>query len=238
MARQGQNLTIQIMNELGQAIVTGAYGIDNPFPIEGELCRIHGVSRSVLREATKMLAAKGLLASRPRYGTWVQPDTAWNILDPDVLGWLMARKLEPALLIEFMQVRLVVEPMAARLAAMNGTADAIADIAAALGRMQAAEIGADDVLASDIAFHVAVLQASGNRFYARLRDLIAAALQTSIRVSNQMKGVRLASVADHKKVYDAIVARDADRAAAAMYALIDEARELVTRWFEGPADRQ
>jgi DNA-binding FadR family transcriptional regulator len=223
------------MNDLGQAIITGVYGSGKPFPIESELCRIHGVSRSVLREATKMLAAKGLLASRPRSGTWVQPDTAWNILDPDVLGWMMARNFEPGLLIEFMQVRLAVEPMAARLAAADGTPKAVAGIAAALDRMRAADSGADDVLESDIAFHVAVLQASGNRFYARLRDLVAAALHTSIRVSNQMKGVRLASVADHQRVYDAIVAHDADRAGAAMYALIDEARGLVTRWFESRA---
>jgi DNA-binding FadR family transcriptional regulator len=224
------------MHELGQAIVTGAYGAGNPFPVEGELCSIHGVSRSVLREAIKMLSAKGLLASRPRHGTWVQPDSAWNILDPDVLGWMMARKFEPALLVEFMQIRLAVEPMAARLAATSGTAEGIAGIGTALDRMYAAEMGKDDALDSDIAFHVAVLQASGNRFNVRLRDLVAAALRTSIRVSNQMKGVRLASVTDHRHVYDAIVARDPDRAAAAMHALIEEAYDLITDWIDRNGD--
>lgn len=215
------------MHELGKAIVTGKYDSENAFPIEGELCRLNGVSRSVLREAIKMLSAKGLIASRPRQGTWIQPQSQWNILDVDVLGWMLARKFEPELLIEFLQVRLVVEPAAARLAAEKACPEAIANIEAALDRMLAAEQGDDDPLTSDIAFHVAVLQASGNRFYARLRDLIAAALHTSIKITNQMKGVRLASIADHRKVLDAIVARQPDAAAAAMHELISEALSLV-----------
>lgn len=228
--RQGHNLTNQIMHQLGKDIVTGTYGPTNPFPIESELCKLYGVSRSVLREAIKMLSAKGLIASRPRQGTWVQPQSNWNILDAEVLGWIMARKFEPELLIEFLQVRLAIEPVAARLAAETASAEAIAQIEAALNRMQAAEEGDDDPLLSDIAFHVAVLEASGNRFYARLRDLIVAALHTSIKVTNQLKGVRLASIAEHRNVLEAIVARDPDGAAAAMHSLISEALVLVRKF--------
>ena len=233
--RQGYNLTSQIMHQLGKAIVTGQYGAANPFPIESDLCKSYGVSRSVLREAIKMLSAKGLIASRPRQGTWVQPESSWNILDVDVLGWLLARKFEPELLIEFLQVRLAIEPMAARLAAEAASAETIAAIEEALDRMQAAEQGNDDPLLSDIAFHVAVLEASGNRFYARLRDLISAALHTSIKVTNQLKGVRLASIADHRKVLDAIIAREPEAAAAAMHSLISEALSLVRKFAAGDA---
>jgi len=231
--RQGYNLTSQIMHQLGKAIVTGKYGATNPFPIESELCKSYGVSRSILREAVKMLSAKGLIASRPRQGTWVQPQSNWNILDVDVLSWLLARKFEPELLVEFLQVRLAIEPMAARLAAKAASADAIAAIEQALDRMQAAEQGDDDPLLSDIAFHVAVLEASGNRFYARLRDLISAALHTSIKVTNQLKGVRLASIAEHRRVLDAIVAQNPDEAAAAMHSLISEALSLVRKFDAG-----
>lgn len=142
----------------------------------------------------------------------------------------MARKFEPELLIEFLQVRMAIEPVAARLAAETASAEAIAQIEAALNRMQAAEEGDDDPLLSDIAFHVAVLEASGNRFYARLRDLIVAALHTSIKVTNQLKGVRLASIAEHRNVLEAIVARDPDGAAAAMHSLISEALVLVRKF--------
>lgn len=223
----GRNLTRQAMNALGQAIARGTYGPANPFPIEAELGRRLGVSRSVLREAIKMLTAKGMLGSRPRQGTWVQPEAMWNILDADVLNWLLERKFSAALLIEFLEIRLAVEPMAAALAARSASDAAIAEIAHALERMRKAEADDDDPLESDIAFHVAILEASGNRFYARLRDLVSAALRTSIQLTNQIKGVRLASIADHRKVLDFIVARDGEQASTAMRNLIVEAMALI-----------
>ncbi len=221
-----RNRTHQVMHELGQAIAVGDYGPANPFPIEAELCRRLAVSRSVLREAVKMLTAKGMLGSRPRQGTSVEPERGWNLLDPDVLSWLLERKFSRELLLQFMEVRLAIEPMAARLAARSNNSEVSGAIALALQRMEAADAGGDDPLASDIAFHVAILQASGNPFYARLRDLVAAALQTSIRLTNQAKGVRLASIAEHAAVYNAIKQGDEDAAGEAMHSLIAEAMAL------------
>jgi DNA-binding FadR family transcriptional regulator len=223
----GRNFTYGIVQQLGHDIVTGAYGVGNPFPTEAELCKRLSASRSVLREAVKMLTAKGLLKARPRQGTWIEPEENWNLLDPDVLRWLLERKFSPALLLEFTQVRLAIEPAAAAIAARTATRQAKTTIMAALDRMRAAELGEDDPLASDIAFHVAILQASGNRFYAQLRDLIEAALRTSIRLTNRRKGVRLASVDDHKKVADAILAGQPEEAGTAMRALIFEAMTLI-----------
>src|SRR6185312_915075 len=119
---RGQSLTHRITHNLGVAIVTGVYSAANPIPIEADLCRRDNASRPVLREAVKMLTAKGLLISRPRLGTQVQPEEHWNMLDPDVLGWLLERKFSPALLMEFTQIRLAVEPGAAELAARVATA--------------------------------------------------------------------------------------------------------------------
>jgi len=223
----GRNLTYVIVHDLGQAIVTGRYGLENPFPIEAELCKHYGASRSVLREAVKMLTAKGLLSARPRQGTWVEPEDNWNLLDPDVLGWLLERKYSPELLLEFNEMRLAFEPQAAALAAERGDAEAIEAVRAALGRMADAAEGNDDPLTSDIEFHISILKASGNRLYAQLKDLVNAALRISIGMTNQRKGVRLASVADHKKVLDAIEAKDAEAAAAAMRSLIVEAISLI-----------
>lgn len=223
----GRSFTHDIVQRLGQEIVCGVYGAKNPFPIEAELCKRLGVSRSVLREAVKMLTTKGLLNARPRQGTWVEPETNWNLLDPDVLRWFLERKFSPTLLLEFTQVRLAIEPMAASMAARLATDEAKAAIVAALGRMKAAERGEDDPLESDIAFHVAILRASGNRFLTQMRDLIDVALRTSIRLTNRRKGVRLASIADHQKVSDAILAGDADGASRAMRALMLEALVLI-----------
>ncbi|MFD3264569.1 FadR/GntR family transcriptional regulator [Phenylobacterium ferrooxidans] len=223
----GRSFTHDIVQRLGQEIVCGVYGAQNPFPIEAELCKRLGVSRSVLREAVKMLTTKGLLNARPRQGTWVEPETNWNLLDPDVLRWFLQRKFSPTLLLEFTQVRLAIEPMAASMAARLASDEAKAAIVAGLDRMKAAERGEDDPLESDIAFHVAILRASGNRFLAQMRDLIDVALRTSIRLTNRRKGVRLASIADHQKVSDAILAGDAEGASRAMRELMLEALVLI-----------
>jgi DNA-binding FadR family transcriptional regulator len=227
--QEGQNLTYGIANELGIAIVTGIYSAGNPIPIEAELCRQYGASRSALREAVKMLAAKGLLGSRPRRGTWVEPEEKWNLLDPDVLGWLLERKYSPALLIEFTEIRLAVEPGAAALAARVAGPEEKAAIRHGIERMQAADRGDDDPLDSDIAFHVAVLRASRNRFYAQLTGFTATALRFSIQTTNRYKGVQLASIADHKKVADAILAGRAAAAGQAMHKLIQEALDLICK---------
>jgi DNA-binding FadR family transcriptional regulator len=224
---RGQNLTTSIVQELGIAIVTGKYTDQNPFPVEGDLCKQFRASRSVLREAVKMLTAKGLLKARPRQGTWVQPEENWNLLDPDVLRWMLERKFSLRLLIEFTEIRLAVEPGAAALAARSAQADDLAAINTAIERMQAAERGEDDPLHSDIAFHSAVLRASGNPFYAQMREFIETALRFSIRRTNAYKGVRLASVMDHKRVADAIIAGDPQGAETAMRSLIQEALDLI-----------
>jgi DNA-binding FadR family transcriptional regulator len=221
------NRTKRIVEDLGIAIVTGHYSESNSFPVEADLCKQYGVSRSILREAVKMLTAKGLLSARPRQGTWVQPEENWNLLDRDVLRWLLERKLSLSLLTEFTQMRLAVEPTAAALAAQTADDKDIAAIYAAVDRMAASEQGRDDPLGSDIAFHVSILWASGNRFYFQLCDLIDTALKFSIRTTNAYKGVQQASVADHRKVADAIAARDAKAAETAMRAMMQEALDLI-----------
>lgn len=223
----GRNLTHGMLDRLGRAIVTGHYE-HRAFPTEAELATQHGVSRSVTREAVKMLTAKGLLSARPRQGTIVRPTTAWNLFDTDVLRWLLERQFSIELLRQFSQLRVAIEPEAAALAARLGGDDDRHAIAAGLERMIAAENGRDDTLDADIAFHVAILNASKNPFYAQFRDVVATALRTSIRFTNRIKG-RSASIADHAAVRDAIEARDPDTARAAMRHLIATVLELIDR---------
>lgn len=221
----GRNLTYGLLDSLGRAIVTGRFE-QEAFPTEAELAKQHGVSRSVTREAVKMLTAKGLLSARPRQGTVVQPTSSWNLFDTDVLRWLLERQFSVELLKQFNQLRVAIEPEAAALAArFAGDAD-LQRINQGLERMEAAERGADDTLEADIAFHIAMLRASGNPFYAQFRDVVSTALRTSIRFTNRIKG-RSASVADHAAVRDAIVARDPDRARVAMRDLIGDVLELI-----------
>jgi DNA-binding FadR family transcriptional regulator len=221
----GRNLTYGMLDRLGREIVTGAYD-ERPFPTEGDLARQYAVSRSVTREAVKMLTAKGLLTARPRQGTSVQPSALWNLFDTDVLRWLLERKFSLTLLRQFSELRIAIEPAAAALAAAAVDAPGLALIEAGYARMAAAENGDDDALESDIAFHVAILRASGNPFYAQFEDLVATALRTSIRFTNRFKG-HSASLPAHEAVKDAIAARDPDKARAAMAAIIQDVMVLI-----------
>ena len=221
----GRNLTYGLLDEVGRTIVTGRYE-GRSFPTEAELAKQHGVSRSVTREAVKMLAAKGLLTARPRQGTMVQPTSSWNLFDPDVLRWLLERSFSIDLLRQFTQLRVAIEPAAAALAAEAADEEDIALIAAGYARMEAAERGADDTLDADIAFHIAILRASGNPFYVQFRDVVATALQTSIRFTNRIRG-HTASLPAHHAVLEAIEARDPAGAHAAMQAIIAEVMSLI-----------
>lgn len=223
----GRNLTFGLLEVLGRAIIAGDYR-DRPFPIEADLVKQHGISRSVTREAVKMLTAKGLVGARPKQGTFVLPEEAWNLFDTDVLRWLLERRSSISLLRQFNELRIAVEPQAAALAARRAPPDQVAAIASRLKRMQDAERGLDDALDADIAFHVALLRASGNPFFAQFRDVVATALRTSIRFTNRIAG-RTANIKDHAAVLDAIEAGDPAAAAEAMRALIDDVLKLIER---------
>jgi DNA-binding FadR family transcriptional regulator len=223
----GRNLTYGLLDHIGKTIVTGGYA-DKPFPTEAELSKQHGVSRSVTREAVKMLTSKGLLSARPRQGTIVEPASAWNLFDPDVLRWLLDRKFTIELLREFNQLRVAIEPAAAALAARFAQEGDLIPIRAGFERMRAAETGGDDTLEADIAFHVAVLRASRNPFFAQFCDVVATALHTSIRFTNRIQG-RTADLAAHEAVLCAIEARDVDQSRSAMIQIIDEVMDLIVR---------
>lgn len=199
------NLTQQVADTLGNAIIKGVYGDHNPVPSEATLCEQLQVSRSAAREAVKSLAAKGLITSRARQGIRVLPETEWNLFDADVLRWIRDSNPTLELLREFTELRVAMEPEAAMLAAQRQNVEKIAQIGTSLDRMAKAERGLDDPLESDIAFHLSILDASENRFFMQLGRIIDTTLRVSIRFTNMRTGVRTANYADHKKVYDAIV---------------------------------
>jgi DNA-binding FadR family transcriptional regulator len=224
-AGAGRNLTYGMLDALGKAILTGQYD-DVPFPTESDLAKQYAVSRSVTREAVKMLTAKGLLTARPRKGTSIQPQASWNLFDPDVLRWLLDRKFSLDLLRQFTELRLAIEPTAAAIAAMSATSAGLGAIRAGYDRMVAAEADDDDPLEADIAFHIAVLRASANPFFAQFQDVVTTALRTSIRFTNRFKG-RTASLPQHHAVLGAIEEQQPERAREAMMALIADVMTLI-----------
>jgi DNA-binding FadR family transcriptional regulator len=216
-----------LLEALGRSIVVGEYR-NRSFPTEAELAKTHQVSRSVTREAVKMLSAKGLVSARPKQGTFVQPESNWNLFDSDVLRWLLERRTSIALLREFNELRVSVEPQAAKLAATRAAPSSVAAVGAALQRMRDAEEGRDQTLDADIAFHIAVLQASGNPFYAQFSDVVETALRTSIRITNRIAG-RSAAIGEHAAVYEAIAAGLPEKAERAMRDLIENVLRLIER---------
>ncbi|MFT5612652.1 MAG: DNA-binding FadR family transcriptional regulator [Polaribacter sp.] len=224
---RGLNLTQQVADTLGSAIIRGRYNKENPVPSEAVLCDEMQVSRSAAREAVKSLAAKGLITSRARQGIRILPETEWNLFDADVLRWIRDSNPSLELLKEFTELRVAVEPEAAKLAAQRQNTKKIAKIAEALDRMKNAETGLDDPLESDIAFHLSILDASENRFFMQLGRIIDTTLRVSIRFTNMRTGVQAANYAEHKKVYDEIVNNHADQASANAKQLMDSALAII-----------
>jgi len=222
-ATRGMNLTQQVADTLGNAIINGKYGDHNPVPSEAVLCEQLQVSRSAAREAVKSLAAKGLITSRARQGIRVLPESEWNLFDADVLRWMRDSNPSLELLREFTELRVAVEPEAAMLAAQRQDREKIELIRQALERMKNAETGLDDPLESDIAFHLSVLNASGNRFFMQLGRIIDTTLRVSIRFTNMRTGVKAGVHADHKIIYDAIIAKQPKLAAKNASTLVDNA---------------
>lgn len=216
----GRNLTYGLLDQVGRAIVTGAYDTQS-FPTEADIAKQHGVSRSVTREALKMLTAKGLLTAAPRRGTTVMPPTAWNLFDGDVLRWILERRFSLEMLRQFSQLRAAIEPAAAALAAEEADDVAIARIASAFEWMARA---GEDGLDADIAFHVAILRASGNPFFFQFRQVVETALRYSLGFSDQGHAPSLDT---HEAVLNAIRARDAIRARTTMEAVVFELMDAI-----------
>lgn len=227
LAVASQYLTRELVETIGGKIVRGESPPGCSLPIEAELATQYQTSRTVIREAIKMLTAKGLVGSRPRRGTYVEPEAKWNILDPDVLRWILQRRFSFELMRDFLVARQAIEPRAAAVAALRQDRAAIAEVAARLDDMREAAAGRMDSLESDIAFHVAILHASGNRFFVQFSHVIETALRFSIRLTNSEKGVNTASVPDHERIYLAIERGDADAAKKAAQDLLTEAIRLL-----------
>jgi DNA-binding FadR family transcriptional regulator len=231
-ANKGMNLTQQIAHHLGKAIIGGVYGEHNPVPSEAALCAELHVSRSAAREAVKSLAAKGLLSSRARQGIRVLPESEWNLFDSDILSWIKDSNPSLKLLREFAELRVAAEPEAAWLAAQRQNKEEIEKIGLALARMKLAESGLDDPLESDIAFHLSILNASGNRFFVQLGRIIDTTLRVSIRFTNRLTGVSTANYLEHKKIYDSIVANRPAKAQKDSQKLLRDALALINTGLE------
>ncbi|MBU1305984.1 MAG: FadR family transcriptional regulator [Alphaproteobacteria bacterium] len=226
-----RNLHSQVLWHLGVAIVRGDYAEGSILPSDSELLQRFAVSRTVLREALKTLAAKGMIEARARIGTRVLPHARWNLFDADVLAWHFETGPDVAFLRSLSEIRIGIELESAALAATRRSdlqAEALIECARRMGEASNAE----DFARTDLEFHRTVAEASGNPFMASISTLVELALTAAFTISSPVRdpAAMEATVAAHSRIAQAIMAGDTDEARDAMKAVI-------TTGFARAADR-
>jgi DNA-binding FadR family transcriptional regulator len=187
------------------------------FPNEADLCQQLGVSRTILREAIKVLADKGMVEVRRRSGTKATPRPAWNQLDADILGWRAELGPDAGFLRDLCEVRLAIEPTAAGFAAVRATADEIASIERCLAEREARVRVSKLAEAVDLnlAFHAAVVNACRNPLLQQLNRAIRHPMRTALCYTTGLHAADLVDVAAHRKLFEAIRRHDPMKARAA-----------------------
>lgn len=220
-AYAGRGLHGQMVELIGTRIVRGHYQPGAPLyadVLESEF----DVSKTVVREALRVLAAKGLVETRQRRGTVVLPRRKWALLDSDVLRWQGGLEPDFAFLENLAEVRGIVEPAAARLAARRRTDADLDQLEKALEAMISAE--PQTIAAADVNFHRAVLEAAHNELLGQMEVVLASGLQLRdefVHVSSQASD----SIPAHRSLLDAIRAGDEDLAEATVEQLLAQASE-------------
>lgn len=236
-ARMGQD---QIVRAMGVSILRGDYPEGALLPAEGDLMAQFGISRTVLREVLKTLAAKGLVVSKTRVGTKVRSQVDWNMFDSDLLGWRLELGMDLRFLNSLYEIRLAVEPAACALAALRRTDESIARMRALIeefrqpghNRLSFAEI--------DLALHLEIAAASGNPFMRSVGAIIEAALMASFVNTAPVNDVerQAHSTEHHAAIVEAIARGDAVGAAEAMTSVIEDGRKNRTASLQAEAANQ
>ena len=172
-----------IVRALARDIFADRYPPGSSLPRENDLGAEYGVSRTVIREALKVLAAKGLVVSRPRVGTTVCEAESWNIIDPQVLEWHAPDMLDEKLFDAILETRRAIEPLVASLAAERATLREVADLEAAWQGMASAGADVGQFARSDITFHRILYAASHNPVFRQIGGMIDAALRFALEAT-------------------------------------------------------
>ncbi|MCB4768116.1 FadR family transcriptional regulator [Ancylobacter sp. Lp-2] len=207
---------------LGKDICAGIYPPGQVIPAEPVLCARLGVSRIVVREAIKGLASKGMVEARRRTGTVVLDQSRWSLLDPEVMIWRAeATGIDRALANDIMELRRIVEPAAARLAAERASAVELAALRAAFDAMAGAVASQPDYVAADLAFHDVIIRACANPFVSQLQSVMSTVLRIGFERVAATPGGPERSLPLHRTVCEAIEQRRGLEAEAAILALLD-----------------
>jgi len=216
-----------VVEDLGRHIVSGAAPPGQRLPQEPALAVEYDVSRTVVREALRVLAAKGLLDARPMRGTLVRPRRDWRLLDPDLLRWSLESEDVSSLLRHLLDVRLMVEPAAARLAAERASGVEREAIERACDGLVGSLGDPEAFIEADLALHGAIIAATGNPLLGELIAAIETALRLGrriqVRVAGSERPLPSGPVEAHREVVAAVIAGRGRRAEAAMRRVVEAA---------------
>lgn len=212
-----------VLDALGTAITAGRLAAGTVLTLDS-LRQEYAVSRSVAREAVRVLEAMGLLASRRRVGLTVLERASWNVFDPQVIRWRLAGEDRVAQLLSLSELRLGVEPVAARLAATRATPEQSRQLADAVRDMEIhGSAGAlEEYLHADQLFHRTLLEASDNEMLASLGEMVAGVLEGRTHHHLMPSRPEPEAIALHDAVARAVRTRDPDGAERAMREIIEE----------------
>jgi DNA-binding FadR family transcriptional regulator len=236
-SRQASSIHQRIADHIGSAILCGRRAAGSLLPKEMEAIVDFGVSRTAYREAVRMLIAKGLVETRPKVGTHVTQRRHWQVLDPDVLRWAFHSGPSVTFIHELFELRAILEPHAAELAARRRSHAQLELLRSALEDMTSHGLGSVEGRTADQRFHEEILNATGNQALMTLSASIGAAIHWTTVFKYQSARVPRDAIPDHMALYEAIADSDATRAAEAARSLIQLALEDA-RASLGVADRQ
>jgi len=215
---------LSLARQIGVAIVTGERAPGSILPGEMEMSETMGISRNVVREAIRMLAAKGLLESRRKIGTRVRERQDWNMLDPEMLGWMFEGAPPLTFVRSLFQLRLIVEPAAAELAAKDRTGRQLTRMGHALEEMARHGLASDTGRAADQRFHAIILEATQNELLVSLSASIAAAVRWTTFFKYRSAAPPRDPIPAHQALFEAIAGGDAAAAREATAALVRQAQ--------------
>ena len=210
----------KIADQLGIAILAGEHPPGSFLPTEIQASQHRGVSRAAYREAIRILAAKGMVDSRPKAGTRVTPRANWQLLDPEVLSWVFSSKPTEEFVQGLFELREMIEPQAAALAARRRTSDQLAIMGHALQEMARHGLATSEGRAADQIFHAEILKATSNEPLITLSATISAAIEWTNIFKQRRKRLDRDPLPEHRTLYAAIADGDGDRAVAASRELI------------------
>jgi DNA-binding FadR family transcriptional regulator len=228
----------QIVHNIGRQILRGEIRPGEVVPFDAGL----PASRTVLREAIKVLAAKGLVESRPKTGTRVRPRQSWNLLDPDVLAWQREGAAPAPFLRKLTEVRRIVEPAVAELAAERAGAREVAVMEEAFAQMESALAGRppdfEGFDLADMRFHRAILEACHNDVLEQMSRVVFGALLVSFRATSRLPGSARASLPRHRAVLEAIRDGNGRLAAHAMRRIVQGTARDIDASVKRPGGRR